>query len=49
LLLNAPNFGKNPKTIIVKVAHKMVRAMLSVIKNEKPYQVNYSFQQTVTA
>ncbi|MDQ3842946.1 MAG: IS110 family transposase [Bacteroidota bacterium] len=27
--------GKNPKTLIVKVAHKLVRAMLSVIKNER--------------
>lgn len=44
------HIGKNPKAIIVKVAHKMVRAMLSVIKNEKPYQINYTSknkQQTV--
>jgi transposase len=34
--------GKNPKSVIVKVAHKMVKRMLSVIKNEQPYQVNYS-------
>ncbi|MBD0287336.1 MAG: IS110 family transposase [Flavisolibacter sp.] len=33
--------GKDPKAIIVKVAHKLVRAMLSVIKNERPYQVDY--------
>ena len=34
--------GKNSKAVIVKVAHKLVRAMLSVIKNEKPYQINYA-------
>ena len=33
--------GKNPKAVIVKVAHKLVRAMLSVIKKERPYQLNY--------
>lgn len=33
--------GKNPKNIIVKVAHKMCRRILSVIKNETPYQVNF--------
>jgi transposase len=32
--------GKNSKNIIVKVAHKMCRRILSVIKNERPYQVN---------
>ena len=34
------HFGKNPKCIIVKVAHKMVRRILSVIKSGKPYQIN---------
>jgi transposase len=34
------HFGKNPKSIIVKVAHKMTRRILSVIKNQRPYQVN---------
>lgn len=38
------HFGKNPKTIIVKVAHKMVRRILSVIKNGKPYQVNHKLE-----
>lgn len=38
--------GRNSKNIIVKIAHKLVRAMLSVVKNEKPYQVNYSMQKT---
>ncbi|MET4083926.1 transposase [Pedobacter sp. UYP30] len=34
------HFGKNPKAIVVKVAHKLVNRMLSVIKTEKPYEVN---------
>lgn len=38
------HFGKNPKTIIVKVAHKMVRRILSVIKSGKPYQVNHKLE-----
>jgi transposase len=33
--------GKNPKNVIVKVAHKMCRRILSVIKNETPYQISY--------
>ncbi|MDN3659548.1 IS110 family transposase, partial [Ferruginibacter paludis] len=44
--------GKDSKAIIVKVAHKLVRAMLSVIKNQKPYQINYTMpnkQQTNAA
>ena len=36
------HYGKNVKNIIVKVAHKMARRILSVIKTETPYQVNYS-------
>ena len=32
--------GKNVKTIIVKVAHKMTRRILSVIKKQTPYQTN---------
>lgn len=32
--------GKNVKSIIVKVAHKMARRILSVIKTETPYQIN---------
>lgn len=32
--------GKNVKNIIVKVAHKMSRRILSVVKTETPYQVN---------
>lgn len=34
--------GRNPKNVIVKVAHKMCRRILSVIKSGTPYQVNYS-------
>ncbi len=34
--------GKNPKSIIVKIARKLLNRMLSVIKNETPYQLNYS-------
>lgn len=33
--------GKNSKNIIVKVAHKICCRILSVIKNETPYQINY--------
>lgn len=33
--------GKNPKSIIVKIARKLLNRMLSVIKNEKPYQINH--------
>jgi len=35
------HYGKNIKCIIVKVAHKLVNRMLSVIKNERPYKVSY--------
>ena len=35
------HFGKNIKNIIVKVAHKMVKRILSVIKNQTPYQINH--------
>lgn len=38
------HFGKNVKNIIVKVAHKLVKRILSVIKNERPYQVSYTHQ-----
>ena len=36
--------GKNPKLIIVKIAHKMVRRILSVIKTKTPYKINYALQ-----
>ena len=32
--------GKNVKSVIIKVAHKMSRRILSVVKTETPYQVN---------
>ncbi len=35
------HFGKNIKNVIVKVAHKLIKRILSVIKNERPYQVSY--------
>jgi len=38
------HFGKNPKCIIVKVAHKMVKRILSVIKTGKPYQINKNLE-----
>ena len=34
------HYGKNPKCIIVKVAHKMIKRILSVVKTGKPYQIN---------
>ena len=34
--------GKNPKSIIIKIARKLLNRMLSVIKKETPYQNNYS-------
>ena len=38
------HFGKNVKNVIVKVAHKLVKRILSVIKNERPYQINHTSQ-----
>jgi hypothetical protein len=38
------HIGKNPKSIIVKIARKLLNRMLSVIKNEIPYQRNYSLK-----
>ena len=32
--------GKNVKNVIIKIAHKMARRILSVIKTETPYQIN---------
>jgi hypothetical protein len=34
--------GKNSKTVIIKIAHKLVKRILSVIKNKKPYVVNHT-------
>lgn len=41
------HFGKNIKNIIVKVAHKLVNRILSVIKNETPYQINHQQYSTL--
>jgi transposase len=35
------HFGKNPKSIIVKIAHKLLNRMLAVIKTGKRYEKNY--------
>ncbi|TDG35978.1 IS110 family transposase [Pedobacter changchengzhani] len=35
------HIGKNPKSIIVKIARKLLNRILSVIKTETPYQNNY--------
>jgi len=32
--------GRNVKSVIIKIAHKMARRILSVIKTETPYQIN---------
>lgn len=39
------HIGKNPKSIIVKIARKMLNRMLAVIKSEKAYQINYNTQK----
>jgi transposase len=36
--------GKNVKSVIIKVAHKMARRILSVIKTETPYQINRNLE-----
>ena len=33
--------GKNQKSILIKIAHKLLNRMLSVIKNNIPYQLNF--------
>lgn len=38
--------GKNSKSIIVKIARKMLNRMLSVIKNNTPYEINYGLKKT---
>jgi transposase len=43
------HIGKNTKGIIVKIARKLINRMLSVIKNEKPYEVNYQQKEVVSA
>jgi transposase len=36
------HIGKNPKSIIVKIARKLLNRMLSIIKTGEPYQSSYS-------
>ncbi|RYE58620.1 MAG: IS110 family transposase, partial [Sphingobacteriales bacterium] len=36
------HLGKNQKSVIVKVAHKMCRRILSVIRSGQPYQIGFS-------
>jgi transposase len=36
--------GKDSRAIIIKIAHKLLNRILSVIKHQKPYQCNYSLQ-----
>jgi transposase len=36
--------GKNVKSVIIKVAHKMARRILSVIKTETAYQINRNIE-----
>ena len=38
--------GKNVKSVIIKVAHKMARRILSVIKTETAYQINRNLVPT---
>lgn len=33
--------GKNPKSVIVNIAHKLCCRILSVIKQERPYVLNH--------
>ncbi len=37
--------GKNVKSVIIKIAHKLCCRILSVIKNGEPYQINYQKQK----
>jgi transposase len=34
--------GKNEKSMIVKIAHKLIRKIFAVVKRKLPYQVNVS-------
>jgi transposase len=38
------HIGKNPKSIVIKIAHKMVRRILAVIKTNTPYKINNNLQ-----
>lgn len=41
------HLGKNSKSIIVKIAHKLLNRMLAVIKTGKPYEKNYNLNDGV--
>ena len=41
------HFGKNIKNVIVKVAHKLVKRILSVIKKERPYEISHQQVSTL--
>jgi transposase len=34
--------GKNPKTVIIKIAHKVAKRILAVVKTQQPYKKNYT-------
>jgi transposase len=36
--------GKNPKSVIIKIAHKLVKRILAVIKTKTPYKKNHTLQ-----
>jgi len=36
------HIGRNPKSIIIKIARKLLNRMLAVIKTGKPYHTNFS-------
>lgn len=40
-------FGKNMKSVIAKVAHKMAKRILSVVKNGRPYLVSHKNHSTL--
>ncbi|WP_443938382.1 IS110 family transposase [Pedobacter sp. MW01-1-1] len=42
------HIGKNPKSIVVKLARKLLNRILSVIKTENPYQINYQKPTSMT-
>lgn len=41
------HIGKNPKSIVVKIARKLLNRILSVIKTGKPYQINHQKPQAM--
>lgn len=38
------HIGKNPKSIVIKIAHKMARRILSIIKTGVPYKPNHNLK-----